>query len=210
MRAAGFPLHVIQRGNNRSACFADDADRQLFLQLLGILASKFQCALHAYVLMTNHVHLLITPETADGGSIMMKQLGVRYVQHFNRAHGRTGTLWEGRFRSSVVATEGYFLCCQRYIEANPVRAGMVSHPAEYRWSSHRFNAWGEPDALVTPHPVYLALGSDAAQRQEVYRGLSGSALDPKAVESIRVATNSGQMLGADRVIHRVRPQLSRR
>jgi putative transposase len=196
IRAAGFPLHIIQRGNNRSFCFADDADRQLYLQVLGSLASKFQCAIHAYVLMTNHVHLLMTPDTADGASIMMKQLGVRYVQHFNRTHGRTGTLWEGRFRSSVVATEGYFLCCQRYVEANPVRAGMVSHPAEYRWSSHRFNALGEADALVTPHPIYLALGRNAAEREEVYRGLSGTDIDALSLQSIRAATNSGQMLGS--------------
>lgn len=136
LRVAGLPLHLIQRGNNRSACFYADEDYTLYLHHLGELARKFRCAVHAYVLMTNHVHLLLSPVREDGPSLLMKHLGQRYVQYINKTYRRSGTLWEGRFRSSIVQERGYLLRCYRYIELNPVRAGMVRHPRDYRWSSY--------------------------------------------------------------------------
>src|SRR4051812_23176241 len=130
------PWHIIQRGNNRAVCFAAEADYRRYLDELAELSKRFGCAVHAYALMTNHVHLLLTPDEAEGPGLLMKHLGQRYVQHVNRAYGRSGTLWEGRFRSCLTQSEDYLLACQRYIELNPVRAGMVRHPRDYRWSSY--------------------------------------------------------------------------
>ena len=151
------PVHIIQRGNNRQACFFSDEDARFYLDWLGEYAASTQCRLHAYVLMTNHVHLLLTPPTADAAGKLMKALGQRYVQYINRTYRRSGTLWEGRFRSCLTQEESYLLTCQRYIELNPVRAGMVEHPAEYLWSSYRANAQGEPNPLLSPHPHYWSL-----------------------------------------------------
>jgi len=143
----------------------------MYLRLLAAARAKEGCHLHAYVLMTNHVHLLVTSQTRDGISRMMKQLGESYVPYFNARHGRSGTLWEGRFRSSIVESDRYLLTCHRYIEANPVRAAMVMHPGDYRWSSHRANAMGERDDLLTPHALYLSLGHSQADRLAAYRAL---------------------------------------
>jgi putative transposase len=139
LRIGGLPLHVIQRGVNRCACFGDESDYGVYLALLEELSTRYECAMHAYVLMTNHVHLLVTPPEPDGASKLMKHLGQRYVQYFNRRHKRTGSLWEGRFRSSLIDSEGYLMRCHRYVEMNPVRAGMVQRPSDYRWSSHGSN-----------------------------------------------------------------------
>ena len=135
LRFAGVPLHIIQRGNNRTACFFAEQDYRFYLHDLGELARRFECGVHAYALMTNHVHLLITPSATDSASLLMKHLGQRYVQYVNRVYRRSGTLWEGRFKSSLVQRQSYVLKCQRYIELNPVRAGMVPHPRDYPWSS---------------------------------------------------------------------------
>ena len=135
-------LYVIQRGNNRQACFYADQDYQFFLEWLGKYAKETGCAIHAYVLMTNHVHLLVTPKQAESAGQLMKRLGQRYVQYVNRTYRRSGTLWEGRFRSCLTQDDEYLLRCYRYIELNPVRAGMVSHPAEYPWSSYQVNGQG--------------------------------------------------------------------
>jgi len=140
------PVHLIQRGNNRQPCFFADEDYRRYLDWLTEYAGKTGCRIHSYVLMTNHVHLLISADRADAGGALMKLLGQRYVQYVNRVYRRSGTLWEGRFRSCLVQAEDYLLGCQRYIELNPVRANMVAHPAEYRWSSYRANAQGEADA----------------------------------------------------------------
>ena len=131
------PLHLIQRGNNRQACFIAEDDYRFYLDWLKDSADKHGCRIHAYVLMTNHVHLLASSSTADAMGAMMKALGQRYAQYVNRTYRRSGTLWEGRVRSCLTQEENYFLACQRYIELNPVRAGMVGHPGEYRWSSYR-------------------------------------------------------------------------
>gem|GEM_PF-2708847 len=156
LKIAGYPLHLIQRGVNRCACSAGARDYELYLGLLEEMSRRHACEVHAYVLMTNHVHLLLTPTDPDGPSRLMKDLGQRYVQAYNRRHQRTGTLWEGRFKSSIVDSEAYLLRCQRYIEENPVRAGMVAHPSDYAWSSHRFNADGAANTFLVPHPLYLA------------------------------------------------------
>jgi putative transposase len=167
----GVTLHLIQRGNNRQACFYTDDDCRFYLDWLRSYAKDAGCAVHSYVLMTNHVHLLLTPSTAKGVGDLMKRLGQRYVQYVNRTYQRSGTLWEGRFRSCLTQEESYVLGCYRYIELNPVRAGMVEHPGDYRWSSYRANAQGEALNGVEPHGCYLALGRGNEERQAAYREL---------------------------------------
>jgi len=160
--SAGVPLHVIQRGNNRGPCFLSAEDHRLYLTYLAGAALDCGCSVHAYVLMTNHVHLLLTPRADRGVSRMMQQLGRRYVRRFNERHERTGTLWEGRFRSSVIGDERYLLACHRYIDQNPVRAGLARAPSEYPWSSHRHYAEGAADPLVSEHECYRGLAADAS------------------------------------------------
>jgi len=185
----GHTLHLIQRGNNRQPCFVDDTDRTSYLATLLYASERAQCDVHVYVLMTNHAHLLVTARGASAASRMMQALGREYVRYFNTRHERTGTLWEGRFRSSLIDSERYFLQCCRYIEANPVRAGLVNSPDEYRWSSFRSNAAGWPDVLVRRHPVYLALGRSGPARREAYRALFETPLEPPVLEAIRRASN---------------------
>ena len=167
----GVPLHLIQRGNNRQSCFFGDDDYRFYLDGLADAAGKTDCRVHAYVLMTNHVHLLVSADHVAAPGAMMKALGQRYVPYVNRLYRRSGTLWEGRFRSCPIQEEAYLLACQRYIELNPVRATMVEHPADYRWSSYRANAQGEDDRQVSPHRLYVALGDTAEHRQAAYREL---------------------------------------
>ena len=207
---AGVPVHLLQRGHNRHACFFADEDYALYLAHLAELSAKFGCAVHAFALMTNHVHLLLTPREAEAASLLIKHLGQRYVQYVNRAYRRSGTLWEGRFRSCVAQEEGYVLACQRYIELNPVRADMVTHPRHYRWSSYRTNAEGKASALLTPHAQYLALGQTDASRREAYRLLFRSELDPEVVKEIRDATNGNFALGEQGFKKQVEAMLGRR
>jgi putative transposase len=195
LRLAGYPVHAVQRGINHAACFQRDNDYLSYLQLMTEHAQQFGCAVHAYVLMTNHVHLLVTPQHADGLSLLMKNVGQRYVQYVNRTYGRSGTLWEGRFRSSVVDQQAYLLSCYRYIELNPVRAGMVDHPRKYRWSSYRTNAERVRSPLVVPHAEYVALGADDERRAGAYRGLFERGLDEVCLGQIRDAANGGWVLG---------------
>lgn len=206
----GVPLHLIQRGNNRQAYFFADEDYRIYLDWLGQYAEKAGCHIHAYVLMTNHVHLLISAARTESPGLMMKALGQRYVQYVNRVYQRSGTLWEGRYRSCPVQEDAYLLACQRHIELNPVRAGMVAHPAEYRWSSYRANAQGEADALIRPHPIFTALGADGASRQVAYRELFRHELAPGLVDDIRKATNGNFLLGDTRFAASVEATLGRR
>lgn len=194
----GIPQHVIQRGNNRQACFADERDFAAYADWLKEAARKFGVAVHAWVFMTNHVHLLMTPTVAGSVSRMMQTLGRRYVRYFNHTYRRTGTLWEGRFRSCLVEADTYLLTCQRYIELNPVRAGMVARPSDYHWSSFHANALGIASRLWTPHRTYLGLGGDALERAQAYLGLFDTPLGEQSAVEIRAATNMGLALGNDR------------
>ena len=193
-RLAGAPFHLIQRGHNRNQCFFRDQDYQRYLGDLAVLAIEHRVSIHAYVLMTNHVHLLATPQDEDGLSALMKPLGQSHAQYVNRNRARSGCLWGGRFRSCLVNTERYLLVCHRYIECNPVRAGMVRHPGAYRWSSHRGNAFGAPDPLLTPHPSIEALGHTLDERQAAYRDLFLEDLPPGVIQQIRTAANGGHAL----------------
>jgi putative transposase len=192
------PLHIVQRGHNREPCFFAEDDYFSYLHWLGEAVAATQSVLHAYVLMTNHVHLLLTVRDAKAAPALMISLGRRYVQSINRTYGRTGTLWDSRYKSSLVQTETYFLACQRYIELNPVRAGMVNDPAHYRWSSYRANALAQRDSLLTPHATYLALGHTASERQMAYREFFRNALDGEAIADIRQAVNQSRPLGDSR------------
>jgi putative transposase len=204
------PLHVIQRGNNRAVIFHCDDDYVRYRGWLSAAALDFGCALHAYVLMTNHVHLLLTPKGADSMPRMMQSLGRRYVRYLNKVYQRTGTLWEGRYRATPVDGETYFLTCCRYIEMNPVRARMVEHPKGYRWSSYRAHAHGIADTLLTRHAIYDRLGSGEAERQEAYRALFQEPLAETTLSTIRAATNGGWPLGNDRFRQEIAAALKRR
>ena len=194
----GVAHHVIQRGNNRQACFGDDSDFKAYLSYLKEAAIQNSVAIHAYVLMTNHVHILATPSDAQGLGKMLQTLGRRYVQFFNHKYGRTGTLWEGRYKSTLVQTEHYLLMVYRYIELNPVRAGMVEHASEYPWSSYRYNAVGLSIDLITPHREYLKLGKESEIRQKAYRLLFRGRMAEKDLAEIRDCTNKSWVLGDER------------
>lgn len=206
----GVPLHLIQRGNNRQACFYADEDCRFYLEWLAEHAGKTGCRVHAFVLMTNHVHLLVSADRAEAPGALIKALGQRYVQYVNRSYRRSGTLWEGRFRSCLIQKEAYLLACQRYIELNPVRAGMVEHPGEYRWSSYRANGQGEHDAVIRLHALYEGLGLDATSRQAAYRELFRYELEPGLVDQIRRATNRNFALGGERFAADAAATLGRR
>ena len=189
------PQHIIQRGNNRSICFASEQDFYAYSQWLKEYSQEFDVAIHAWVFMTNHVHLLVTPLTENGVTALMQSLGRRYVRYFNHTYRRTGTLWEGRFKSCLIQSEIYLLKCYRYIEMNPVRAGMVSDPADYFWSSYRSNAFGLESALCTPHEEYLKLGKSKEERLKRYRSLFQAHIEGNLLEQIRSSVNQGLALG---------------
>lgn len=191
------PAHVIQRGNNRQAVFFAESDYLAYLTWLKEGAQAYGCSIHAYVMMTNHVHVLVTPVSRNAISHMIQYVGRHYVTYVNRHYRRSGTLWEGRHKGCVVAQDAYLLACSRYIELNPVRAGMVTAPDEYRWSSYRANAFGDSDVVVTPHSVYSALGRNCTQRQYVYRQLFRRVLAAEQVREIRAAVQTGTPLGND-------------
>ena len=194
----GLPVHVVQRGNNRQACFAGDSDLKAYANWLREGAEKYRVRVHAWVFMTNHVHLLVTPDSPDSISRCMQYLGRYYVRQFNHRYQRSGTLFEGRFKSSIVQSGEYLLSCQRYIELNPVRAGMVEDPADYTWSSYRAHAFGRSARLWQPHPEYLALGETPAARMSAYRRFFAAELSAEVLTDIRDALNTGLVLGNDR------------
>ena len=203
------PQHVIVRGNNRSDIFCAHADYQFYLEKLQLACDKHGCLVHAYILMTNHVHLLITPQAEASLSKTLQMLGRYYVQYFNYSYQRTRTLWEGRYKATLIDSETYLLTCMRYIELNPVRAGMVSHPSEYPWSSYHFNAMGKPDNLVTPYTEYLRLGRSAESRQAAYRQLFKHHITEGSVDDIRDATNKAWVLGSSFFKQRIQQQIER-
>ena len=207
---ANVAWHIIQRGNNRSTCFFTDEDYLFYLYQLEKQSVKFGCAIHAYCLMTNHVHLLLTPAEASGPSLMMKHLGQCFVQRINRTYQRSGTLWEGRFKSCLAQDENYALHCYRYIELNPVRAHMTNHPEDYRWSSFSQNGDGLENDLVSAHSSYLNLGDNALGRQKAYRSLVESGVSEELVSSIRSATNGNFVLGNEKFSQDIELELNRR
>jgi putative transposase len=210
LNLARVPLHVIQRGNNRQACFFAEEDYRFYLYWLKKGAEKYGCDIHAYVLMTNHVHLLVSRHGKTSVSGLMQSLGRRYVQYVNRIYKRSGTLWEGRFKASLVNAEEYLLLCYRYIELNPVRAGMVPDPGAYPWSSYRSHALGERDALIRDHELYLALGAKASERQRSYRELFRSQMDEEALTQIRKAASRELVLGNERFRQEIEAALGKR
>ena len=195
---AGLPQHIIQRGNNRQVSFFAEADYRFYIDCLREATLKYDCLVHAYVLMTNHVHLLASAEETDDISRMMQHLGRRFVRHINKTYLRTGTLWEGRFRASLVDREQYYMRCCHYIENNPVRAGIVRHPAAHAWSSYQFHALGREDRLVTAHEMYQRLGITPEERQLRYRESFRDELGEPALQEIRDAVNRGWPLGRER------------
>ncbi len=201
---------MIQRGNNREPVFASDSDYRFYLEKLEAALSRFDCALHAYVLMTNHVHFLMTPSTEDGIGKVMQNLGRYYVQYFNYCYQRTGTLWEGRYRATLIDSNQYLLTCMRYIELNPVRAAMVDHPKNYRWSSYHANALGASDDLVTPHKLYKRLGPNTEEREKAYRQLFKHHIGESTLSLIRDSTNKAWVLGNDRFQNKIQRLTDRR
>lgn len=193
----GIPQHIIQRGNNREPCFYAETDYQRYLEVLGDALQRNQCELHAYVLMNNHVHLLMTSPSEYGISHTMQDTGRKYVQYINKTYQHTGTLWEGRFKAGLVDSEAYLLACMRYIELNPVRTGMVRHPGEHRWSSYLTNATGENNDLIHPHAQYLQLGREASERLFAYRKLFYNCLDPALLQELRTSLNQELVLGRE-------------
>ena len=179
------PQHVIQRGNNRQVCFFDSADYPVYLDKLKLYANKYKVDIHAYVLMTNHVHLLATPRETNSLSLMMQSLGRYYVRYINQTYQRTGTLWEGRFKSTIIDSDRYYFQVSRYIELNPVRANMVTDPALYPWSSYQENALDKIIQLITPHPLYIELGATPDIRKQVYRGLFKEQLEQTIIDASR-------------------------
>lgn len=210
LAAPGYPHHVIQRGNNRQQIFLDDDDRRRFLDALRTQAREHQVAVHAYVLMDNHIHLLVTPNSVDGLPRMMQALGRGYVRHFNQRHGRTGTLWEGRYRSTVIEAERYLLACMTYIELNPVRAGMVGAPADFAWSSHGHHVGLRADPLVSPHALYWAMGDTPFARERAYGELISSRGHDADQKALSRAAHSGWALGSEEFLAGLGTQLNRR
>jgi putative transposase len=206
----GIPQHIIQRGNNRQVCFFYEPDYIAYAAWLRDYSLKFEVDIHAWVFMTNHVHLLATPRKQGAISKMTQSLGRMYVSYFNKTYSRTGTLWEGRYKSCLVDQDWYLFACYRYIELNPVTARMVSDPAEYFWSSYQANALGRASSLLTPHQQYLSLGKYDQDRQEAYRGLFRSHLNAEMVSDIRDAVNKGLVLGSGRFKDQIEENFNRR
>ena len=196
LQNAGLTQHVIQRGNNRIDIFRSESDFEFFLAALGARCTRYLLDVHAYALMTNHFHLLVTPQTTTSLSHTMRAIGPKYVRYFNRKYSRTGTLYDGRYRSCVVDNESYWYTCMRYVELNPLRAGLVSRADAYRWSSHSANAFGMPDKLIVPHPLYTSLGQSPQLRQQAWRELCQEVLTEDQLVEIRSVSHRGGVLGA--------------
>jgi putative transposase len=207
---AGYPHHVIQRGNNRQAVFLTASDREFFLQLLADNAKVFQVAVHAYVLMDNHFHLLMTPANTDGLPKMMQAIGRRYVRHFNDSHGRSGTLWEGRYKSTVIQSDRYLLACMAYIDLNPVRAAMEQQPADFPWSSHRHYTGQSLSALISPHPLLWGLGNTPFSREAAYTELVQAGVSPVQQAALTDSALKGWALGESQFVADLQRKVDRR
>ncbi len=206
----GVVQHIIQRSKNHQICFACEEDFSNYLGWLAEYSVKFGMDIHAYMLMTDHAHILATPRGEGSISKTMQSLGRQYVRYFNHSYRRSGTLWEGRYKSCLVQNERYLLGCYRYIELNPVRAGIVDDPADYRWSSYRGNGLGQDGFRLTPHEEYLRLGRSGAERRENYRSLCTGQMDGSMIKDIREAVYKGLALGSDRFKDEIETNLKRR
>ncbi|KAA6186928.1 transposase [Thiohalocapsa marina] len=209
-RLPDYPQHVIHRGSDHLAILRDEEDYWVLWGVLHDACDRFACEIHAYVLMPNHFHLLLTPRREDGVGKLMQCAGRQYVHHFNQRYGRSGTLWEGRYRATVLDPDAYLLAACRYIELNPVRAGLVAGPDEYDWSSHAANALGNEDELVQPHAVYRQLGRSAKARRDAYRTGFGTPLSADFIKRLRDATNKAWVLGDAAFCHDIEARLNRR
>ena len=202
--------HVTQRGHNRDACFRDAQDFGLYRRWLAEYADRTGCLVHAYVLMTNHVHLLVTGRSSLSVSSMMQRLSQRYTQYVNRRYRRSGSLWEGRFHSCLVGEDDYVLACYRYLELNPVRAGMVARPADYRWSSHRSNIGDSGDCFLVPHDTYCRLGRTPEARRQAYLALFQGSGEPGLATAIGQATGGTAAIGSPRFVTGIESRCGRR
>ena len=205
-----YPHHVILRGNNRSAIFNKDEDRRFFIMCLKEAKEKTGSKIYSYCLMTNHVHFVIVPSKEDALGDMMQSLGRKYVQYINRNYNRTGTLWEGRFRSGLISNDNYLLVCSKYIELNPVRSKMIKNPGDYPWSSYRRKAEGEDDPIVDIDPLYKDLGKTDRERQSNYRKWFTRELSPDNMKLIRHATQKGGIIGNESFINMITKMVGRR
>ena len=205
----GIPAHVVQRGNDRNTCFFEEGNYLFYLQCLDETRLRYRVSVHAYVLMTNHVHLLVAPQTEEGISRLIQFLGNRHVQYVNKKYRRTGTLWEGRHKGGLVDAERYLLACYRYTELNPVRANMVTHPSDFRWSSYHHHATGEHNALIDDHEIFKWIARNKTKREECYRELFRIGLDERNVHDIRKAAQSSMPLGDSRFKEQIARTLGR-
>ena len=206
----GYLHHILQRGNNRQPIFIDSEDHGFMLSLLAENAQKYRVDIHAYVLMPNHFHLLATPQEAQGLPQMMQAVGRRYVQYFNRRHLRSGTLWEGRYRSTVLQAEQYLLACMVYLDLNPVRAGLVAAPADYAWSSHAHGIGVRMDRLLRPHALYWALGNTPFAREAAYAALVQTGIGSTEQAALTAATLGGWALGSEDFVKHLQGRTPRR
>ena len=201
------PVHIVQRGHSRNPVFFEDADYSAYLGWLKSGAERYHCAIHAYVLMTNHIHILATPRDAESITRMMQYVGRHYVPYINHTYGTTGSLWEGRYKAGLIQDEHYLLTCMRYIELNPVRADMVRSLAHYRWSSYRANAQGKPDELITQHAIYLSLGESPDTRCDAYKKLFKTHVELQDLNDIRSSLQTGTPLGNDHFKQKIETKL---
>lgn len=203
------PMHIVQRGNNKNPCFFSRKDYKLYTTMLQEAAALSGCQIHAYALMPNHVHILASPTDETAPAQMMKALGQRYTQYINRTYNRFGTLWQGRYRSSIVGEDRYFLVCHRYIELNPVRAGIIRHPADYEWSSYRTNAFASESEMIVPHETYLRLATNASDRTAAYRDLFRDEISEPTLEHLRSAINTNFAFGSAEFVDQFRRETCR-
>lgn len=206
----GVPAHVMQRGHNRNPIFFEEKDYLEYLKILKRVAEQYECLVHSYVLMTNHVHLLLTPLTDKSISQLFQALGRLYVSYVNKTYRRSGTLWEGRHKGNIIETQSYFMACMQYIELNPVRANMVNHPGDYLWSSYLANAQGQSNVILTPHNEYLSLAEDQAERLKKYRSLLASKMPLQILTDFSVGIQSGTPLGNQKFIDKIEKTLKRK
>ncbi|AEG91890.1 transposase [Ramlibacter tataouinensis] len=210
LTVAGYPHHIIQRGNNGQPVFSTSGDRETFLSILAEQARQRQVALHAYVLMDNHFHLLASPASAEAIPRWMQAVGRQYVRYYNQRMGRTGTLWEGRYRSNLIQAERYLLACMVYLDLNPVRAGLVAQAADYPWSSHAHYVGLRHDSLVTPHPLYWALGNTPFARELAYAELVQTGIPHEQIKQLGESALQGWALGEPEYLGRLQQQTVRR